>query len=260
MRGAITRPLDRMGIAPHSLRAVSGPDLGRLVQAHPAGPVHIHIAEQQREVADSVAQSGQRPVEWLLAHQPVDSRWCLIHATHLTDAERRGIAVSGAVVGLCPITEANLGDGLFPAVEFLAGGGRVGIGTDSNVEITAAGELRLLEYGQRLFHRQRNLLAGGEGSTGAALVQAALAGGAQALGAPDPVIAPGAPADLLALHDDACLPIAGDSLIDRWVFGRDITVAEVWAAGRHLVQAGRHIHRDRVAHRYRAALRDLLAA
>lgn len=258
MRGAISRPLDRLGIAPHSLRAVTGAELDALRQAHPDGPIHIHISEQMREVNDSLAHSGQRPVDWLLTHQPVDARWCLIHATHLTEAERRGLAASGAVVGLCPITEANLGDGLFPAVDYLAEGGRLGIGTDSNVEITAAGELRLLEYGQRLFHRQRNLLAGGEGSTGGALVRAGLAGGAQALGAPPPAIAAGAPADLVALTDAANLPARGDRLLDRWIFGRDASVAEVWASGEHMVTAGRHVHREAVLHRYRAAIRDIL--
>lgn len=258
MRGAISRPLDRLGIAPHSLRAVTGAEIDALRQAHPDGPIHIHISEQMREVNDSLAHSGQRPVDWLLTHQPVDARWCLIHATHLTEAERRGLAASGAVVGLCPITEANLGDGLFPAVDYLAEGGRLGIGTDSNVEITAAGELRLLEYGQRLFHRQRNLLAGGEGSTGGALVRAGLAGGAQALGAPPPAIAAGAPADLVALTDAANLPARGDRLLDRWIFGRDASVAEVWASGEHMVTAGRHVHREAVLHRYRAAIRDIL--
>ncbi|MGQ0609769.1 MAG: formimidoylglutamate deiminase [Paracoccaceae bacterium] len=258
MRGAISRPLDRLGIAPHSLRAVTGAELDALRQAHPDGPIHIHVSEQMREVAESLAHSGQRPVEWLLAHQPVDARWCLIHATHLTEAERRGLAASDAVAGLCPITEANLGDGLFPTVDYLAEGGRLGIGTDSNVEITAAGELRLLEYGQRLFHRQRNLLAGGEGSTGGALLRASLAGGAQALGAPTPAIATGAPADLVALADAADLPARGDRLLDRWIFGRDASVAEVWAAGAHMVTGGRHIHRDAVLYRYRGAIRAML--
>lgn len=258
MRGAITRPLDRLGIAPHSLRAVTGRELEALQQAHPEGPIHIHISEQMREVKDSTAHSGQRPVEWLLAHHGVDPRWCLIHATHLTGAERRGIAASGAVVGLCPITEANLGDGLFPAVDFMAEGGRIGVGTDSNVEITVSGELRLLEYGQRLFHCQRNLLAGGEGSTGGALLRASLAGGAQALGAPEPAIAPGGPADLVALQDATGLTAEGDRLLDRWIFSRDIAVADVWAAGQHLVRSGSHVGRERIERAYRSTLRHLI--
>lgn len=258
MRTTLGRPLDRLGIAPHSLRAVTGPELDVLLQAHPAGPVHIHVSEQMREVNDSLAHSGQRPVEWLLGHQPVDARWCLIHATHLTEPERRGIAASGAIVGLCPITEANLGDGLFPLTAFLAEGGRIGIGSDSNIEISATGELRLMEYGQRLVHRQRNLLAGAAASTGTGLLRATLSGGAMALGAPDAVLVPGAPADLVTLVDAAEMPPQGDREADRWIFGRDVAVDEVWAAGQKVVRAGRHLRREAVAHRYRKALRSIL--
>lgn len=258
MKGALTRPLDRLGIAPHSLRAVTGPELDALRLAHGEGPIHIHISEQLREVKDCLSYCGQRPVDWLLAHQPVDERWCLIHATHLETPERKGIAATGAVVGLCPITEANLGDGLFPAVDYLSENGRIGIGTDSNIEITAAGELRLLEYGQRLLHRKRNLLAGGEGSTGEALLRASLSGGAQALGAPPPKIEIGAPADLVALEDTATLPPSYPHGIDRWIFGRDVAVTSLWAAGTQVVRSGQHIHRARVEENYRQALREVL--
>lgn len=246
MRAALTRPGDRIGIAPHSLRAVTATELSRLLDAHPEGPVHIHVAEQMREVEDCLAASGQRPVQALLSRFPVDARWCLIHATHLTDAERQGLAASGAVSGLCPVTEANLGDGLFPASDFLSDGGRIGIGTDSNVAISLTGELRMLEYGQRLSHRLRNVLAMGPGSTGGALVRAALAGGAQALGAPDPAVRPGAPADLVALADPLALSPCGDRVLDRWVFGRDVEVSEVWVGGAHVVTGGRHRDRDRI--------------
>jgi formiminoglutamate deiminase len=256
---AITRPHDRLGIAPHSLRAATGDELAALIATNPTGPVHIHISEQMREVNDSVAFSGKRPVEWLLAHQPVDERWCLIHATHLTEDERMGIARSGAVAGLCPITEANLGDGLFPAEPFLAEGGRIGVGSDSNVEITAAGEIRLLEYGQRLTQRLRNVLSGGEGSTGGALYRACVAGGAQALGAPGHQIVAGAPADLIGLADPIGLPPGGDQTLDRWVFGRDVAVSDVWAAGQHLVSGGRHRDRDRVVADFAKAMRRVLA-
>lgn len=258
-RAALTRPLDRLGVAPHSLRAVTGDELNQLLALLPAGPIHIHIAEQLREVDDSVAHSGQRPVEWLLAHAPVDARWCLIHATHLTADERRGIAASGAVAGLCPITEANLGDGLFPAAEFLAEGGAIGVGSDSNVNISAAGELRLLEYGQRLTRRQRNVLAGGEGSTGAALYEACLNGGARALGAGPSQIAVGAAADLVALADPSALPPAGDQALDRWIFAGGFAVADVWAAGTHVVQGGRHTKRERVTQAFAKTLRGVLA-
>lgn len=185
-------------------------------------------------------------MEWLLAHSPVGARWCLIHATHLTAAERKGIAASGAVAGLCPITEANLGDGLFPAAEFQSEGGVIGVGTDSNVNVTAAGELSLLEYGQRLSRRQRNVLTGGEGSTGAALFNACLRGGAQALGAdPAPTLSR-RPADLVALADKLALPPAGDQALDRWIFAGGLSVADVWAAGKHVVQGGCHAARAQV--------------
>jgi formiminoglutamate deiminase len=259
-RRLLRRPLDRLGIAPHSLRAVTAEELRELVTVHTAGPVHIHISEQMREVNDSVAFSGLRPVEWLLRHQRPDARWCLIHATHLTDDERRGIAASGAVVGLCPITEANLGDGLFPALEFLAEGGRIGVGSDSNVEITAAGEMRLLEYGQRLTKRARNVLAAGEGSTGAALFHACLAGGAQALGAPRPEIAVGAPADLVGLHDLLELPSSGDQVLDRWIFAQGLTPRQVWAAGTQVVRDGRHHRRAAVEQAFRTAMQRVISA
>lgn len=258
-RKSLTRPFDRLGIAPHSLRAVAADELQHLVAQFGDGPIHIHIAEQLREVKDSVAYSGKRPVEWLLEHQPVDQRWCLIHATHLTDAERTGIARSGAVAGLCPITEANLGDGLFPAAEFLQEQGRIGIGSDSNVEISAPAELRLLEYGQRLFHRARNVLSAGEGSTGQALFAACLNGGAQALAAPEPVIAPGAPADLVALKDDWGFRPRGDVDIDRWIFATGTQVSDVWVAGKHVVEQGRHKNRDTVARRFAGAMQKFMA-
>ncbi|WP_068092380.1 formimidoylglutamate deiminase, partial [Novosphingobium rosa] len=186
-----------LGVAPHSLRAVTPGELGELVRQAPGGPVHIHIAEQTREVDDCLAWSGQRPVAWLLDHADVDARWCLVHATHMTVAETRALAATGAVAGLCPITEANLGDGLFPALEFMAAGGRWGVGSDSNVLIDAAEELRWLEYGQRLVQRRRNLHAQKPGAhTGDALLGSALAGGAQALGG-QAALAAGAPADFV---------------------------------------------------------------
>ena len=243
-----------VGIAPHSLRAVTEGELAELLRISPEGPVHIHIAEQLREVEASVAHSGLRPVEWLLRHAMVDQRWCLVHATHLTNAELAGIAASGAVAGLCPITEANLGDGLFPAAEFLALGGRFGIGSDSNVRIDAAGELRLLEYGQRLFRQRRNLLAAPGESVGGTIFRAALAGGGQALGAPCPAIAPDMPADLVALRRDL-VEAEGDAILDRWLFSRGSgAVDSLWRSGRRLVSEGRHIARDRIEAGYRAAM------
>lgn len=249
-----------LGIAPHSLRAVTPEELTQLIPLT-NGPIHIHIAEQVKEVDDCLAWSGARPVEWLLANAPVDARWCLVHATHMTDAETRAMAASGAVAGLCPITEANLGDGLFPAATFLAAGGRYGIGSDSNVLIDATEELRLLEYGQRLVTRSRNVMAPAGGSTGAALYAAALVGGAQALGA-SAALEIGAPADFVTLDADhpALAERRGDALLDGLTFasGRG-AIDSVWRRGQRLVQGGRHIARERIAARYRRTLADLLA-
>lgn len=257
-----TRPQDRVGFAPHSLRATSAEELSALCAALPGRKIHIHIAEQVKEVEDCVAFCGQRPVEWLLDHADLNADWCLIHATHLTADETARIAASNAVAGLCPVTEANLGDGLFSAPAFLAAGGRIAIGTDSNVRIGVAEELRILEYGQRLTARARNVLAPEGGSTGRHLFDAALTGGAQALDAPAPQIVTGAPADLVALADPLGLGLGlgqGDALLDRWIFGRDVAPSDVWAAGAHVVQAGRHIHRDAVQARFAEVLRRVLA-
>jgi formimidoylglutamate deiminase len=255
---AMARPQDRVGYAPHSLRAVTKTELDALQEGLPGRVVHIHIAEQMKEVEDCLAAYGQRPVAWLLENAPVDASWCLVHATHLTEAERDGIAAAGAVAGLCPVTEANLGDGLFPAEAFLAVQGRIGIGTDSNIRIDVAEELRLLEYGQRLFHRGRNVLAEPHGSSGRRLFAASLAGGAQALGAAAPEIKPGAAADCVALEDMTGLEMEGDALLDRWIFGRDGCVRDVWAAGAYVVRGGRHIERERIVQHASRALQKIL--
>lgn len=251
-----------VGIAPHSLRAATLDELREILPLAAGGPVHIHVAEQEKEVADCLAWSGRRPVEWLFEHLPVGREWCLVHATHMTEAETDRLAASGAVAGLCPITEANLGDGLFPATRFAMAGGSFGIGSDSNVLIDATEELRLLEYGQRLAARGRNLVAGGEGrSTGAVLYRAALAGGARALGAPAG-LAEGAPADIVSLRADhpSLVGRGGDALIDALVFAAGRPAIDcVWRRGARLVSAGRHRDRDAVAQRYSATLKQLLA-
>jgi formiminoglutamate deiminase len=256
-------PGGAVGVAPHSLRAVTADELAAILALAEGGPVHIHAAEQVKEVEACVAWSGLRPVEWLLANAPVDGRWCLVHATHLTEAERTDLAGSGAVAGLCPITEANLGDGVFPTRAFLAEGGRFAVGTDSNIDIDAAGELRALEYAQRLGARSRNLLAPAEGaSVGAALFAGARAGGAQALAADARGIEVGAPADIVALDLDhpSLLERTGDAILDAWVFsaGR-AAVDAVWRAGEQLVAGGRHRAAEAIARRYRTTLRRLLA-
>ncbi|MDP9421824.1 MAG: formimidoylglutamate deiminase [Pseudomonadota bacterium] len=242
-----------LGIAAHSLRAVSPGELEHLPELVALGPVHIHIAEQQREVADCLDWCGARPVRWLIDHMPVNERWCLVHATHVDPGELAAIARSGAVVGLCPITEANLGDGLFPADEFVRSGGRFGIGSDSNVHIDAAEELRLLEYGQRLRLERRNVLALPPRSTGRSLFDSAFAGGARALGADYPGLAEGAPADIVALSRDPAAD--GDRALDRWIFApNSCGIEAVWRAGVQVVADGRHRERETVEARFATAL------
>lgn len=252
-----------VGVAPHSLRAVTAEELTAIAATAAGTPVHMHIAEQIPEVEACLAWSGARPVEWLFDHADVGPDWCLVHATHVTEGERRAMGRSGAVVGLCPITEANLGDGLFPARDFFAEGGRFGVGSDSNIEIDAAAELRLLEYGQRLAHRGRNLLAGGAGrSTGADLYRGALAGGGQALGRCSTGLAVGAAADIVSLKasDPFFAGRSGDAILDSWIFGGGARLVDcVWRRGIKQVKGGRHIARDAIDARYRAAMQKLLA-
>ena len=251
-----------VGIAPHSLRAVSPDQLGELARLTKGRVVHIHIAEQTREVDDCLVWSGQRPVEWLLDHADVDARWCLVHATHMTDAETQAVARSCAIAGLCPVTEANLGDGLFPLRAFVEAGGRYGIGSDSNILIDCAEELRLLEYGQRLVHRARNVMAGGAGrSTGADLYEGALAGGAAALGV-EAGIAPGRSADIVSLTLDhpSLAHRQGDALIDSFLFAAGRSAIDcVWRHGEKLVSQGRHRIRDRAVRDYQRILERLIA-
>jgi formiminoglutamate deiminase len=247
-----------LGVAPHSLRAVTPEELGQMIGP---GPIHIHIAEQVKEVEDCLAWSGQRPVEWLFDHAPVDERWCLVHATHMTIAEVDRLARSGAVAGLCPITEANLGDGVFPARSFLGWGGVYGVGSDSNVLIDATEELRLLEYGQRLAEQGRNIFASNGRSTGAALYRAARNGGARALGAQNDIKI-GAPADFISLNMDhvSLAGRSGDAILDALIFaaGRQ-AIDGVWRRGRQVVKQGRHVDRERIAARYRKVLAEILA-
>jgi len=256
-----------VGVAAHSLRAVTPAELAEVAALAHGGVIHLHIAEQLREVDDCLAWSGRRPVEWLLENAPVDERWCLVHATHVTAAELEGVAARGAVVGLCPVTESSLGDGIFPGVQFLAAGGRWGIGTDSNIRIDAAEELRTLEYSQRLAHRARNVLAPAAGvSTGRALYDAALAGGWQALRPPGVGgavgLAAGAPLDLVTLAADhpSLIERRGDEILDSWIFAGDRGLVDcVWRDGKKLVSGGQHRHRAASEVRYREALRTLLA-
>ncbi|MCE2436564.1 MAG: formimidoylglutamate deiminase [Pseudomonadales bacterium] len=252
----------RIGIAPHSLRATPQDILAETLENHPTGPIHMHIAEQVDEVEEIRATWGMRPVEWLLEHHSVDDRWCAVHATHMTPKERQELANSGAVAGLCPVTEADLGDGTFPCIEYVESGGRYGVGTDSNVRITFAGELAQLEYSQRIEHRCRNALAEPGSSTGRTLFESALAGGVQALNRPSGAIQAGSLADLLTLDTSraAFQSLQGDEVLDAWIFSeRESAVSDVWSAGRHVVRDGLHERRKPVAARYRRAILELAA-
>ncbi len=254
-------PDARLGVAPHSLRAVALDDLGWLAGLRPDAPVHIHVAEQMREVEDSLRITGRRPVELLMDTVGLDGRWCLIHATHLTAAERDGIARSGAVAGLCPITESSLGDGIFDGVAYAAAGGALGIGSDSNIQIDAGSELRQLEYSQRLRDRRRALFATPEASSGTALWQAACAGGAKACGRAIGAIAPGHRADLVTLDCDhpALVGRGGEALLDSAIFAANaLPIAEVRVGGHLLVSGGRHHAREPVARRFAGVMRKLL--
>ncbi|WP_018856182.1 formimidoylglutamate deiminase [Rhizobium sp. 42MFCr.1] len=248
-----------LGLAPHSLRAATPEELATVVPLAGNGPIHIHIAEQVKEVEDCIAWSGARPVEWLLANQPVDDRWCLIHATHMSDEETRGMARSGAIAGLCPITEANLGDGTFEAPLFIEEGGRLGVGSDSNVAISLSGELRQLEYSERLALRARNVVAAPGGSTARSLFDHAITGGGAALKAPGG-IAVGHHADLISLDTTAVPYLSGDQLLDHWIFAGGVAVDSVWALGRKQVEGGRHVAREAINRRFLKAMGELLSA
>jgi formimidoylglutamate deiminase len=250
-----------VGIAPHSLRAVAPEQFLELSAISSERPIHIHIAEQVQEVEDCLKWSGQRPVAWLLDNCDVDPSWCLVHATHVVPEEVARLAASGGIAGLCPITEANLGDGVFPADRFMSAGGQYGVGSDSNVLINAAEELRLLEYGQRLMLRSRNVLAiGSELSTGLEMYQATIRGGAMALGIEAGLVV-GAAADIVSL--DMCHPafaaVSEASLIDSYVFAASNgAIDAVWRHGRRVVRHGRHELRAEVVQRYQVVLAKLL--
>lgn len=253
-----------IGVAPHSLRAVSPEDLAQIPALAPGRPIHMHLAEQQAEINEVQAAWGARPVEWLLDKAEISQRWCLIHCTQMLEHETRALARTGAVAGLCPITESSLGDGIFDGVRWLAEGGQIAIGSDSNIRISLSEELRTLDYSQRLRDRSRAALASREKSTGRRLFDAALAGGAIAAGRDCGRIAPGAWADLMTLdHSHADLTgRSGDMILDTYIFaGDDHMVRDVWSAGRHLVQSGRHIRRDEISANYvqtMTALKDAI--
>ncbi len=248
------------GVAPHSLRAASVDGIKLATALRPGKPVHMHVAEQTGEVDEVLQAWGRRPMAWVLSNHPVDKHWCLIHCTHMVQSEIAVLAKSGAVAGLCPITESSLGDGIFEGTIFLGLGGRIGIGSDSNIKISLSEELRTLEYSQRLRDRRRAVFATPEKSTGRVLFEAAAAGGAQAAGRKAGKIAPGQLADLLALDGEATdlEGRRGDTVLDSFIFaGNDRMVKHVWSAGRHLVTDGRHRKHDRITGRYRNTMRRL---
>ncbi|MEQ9496622.1 MAG: formimidoylglutamate deiminase [Deltaproteobacteria bacterium] len=248
-------PTSRMGVAPHSLRAVPPAALTEVVRHD--GPVHIHIAEQSKEVEDCIEHLGDRPVEWLIDHVDVTRRFCLVHATHVNDDEVVVLAKSGAVAGLCPTTEANLGDGIFPAHAYVKEGGTFGVGSDSHVTVSASEELRLLEYGQRLVLQRRNLTVDGRRHVGTALWARAVAGGAQALAQPAGAIAVGRRADLVRLDADhpRLVGHGAETSLDAWIFGSAEPVADVWVAGKRLVEDGRHVARESIAAKFAEVMR-----
>jgi formimidoylglutamate deiminase len=241
-----------VGVAPHSLRAVTPTELDAAIGIARHRPIHIHVAEQEKEVADCLAWSGARPVAWLLEHAPVDQRWCLVHATHMDGSERRRLAASGAVAGLCQTTEANLGDGIFPLRDYLAEGGRFGIGGDSHVSTSPVEELRWLDYLHRLESRTRHVTE--------RLFQRAVSGGTRALGRDAGEIVPGRLADLVVLDTEhpALVGRRGNALLDGWLFcGNSTPVRDVMVAGRWVVRDGRHAAQEAIAAAFARTMRRL---
>jgi formimidoylglutamate deiminase len=261
-----------LGLAPHSLRAVPPDSLAAAVQGltalNPQAPIHIHIAEQTQEVDDCIAWSGQRPVQWLLNHAPVDERWCLVHDTHMTPDEYAGAARTGAVAGICPTTEANLGDGIFDMPLWLQHGGRWGVGSDSHACVNAAEELLMLEYGQRLSRRQRNVLAhSSQPEVATAMTLQAVQGGAQASGRLVPGaaagIAVGQSADWVVLDAQhvALRGLLAPAMLSAHVFAshRTSAIDSVWVGGASRVAQGRHALHDSAASAFAAARASTIA-
>jgi formimidoylglutamate deiminase len=257
------QPAQALGLCFHSLRAVTPQQISDVLAAsNTQCPVHIHIAEQQKEVDDCLAWSGRRPLQWLYDNVAVDERWCLVHATHAEADEVASMAKSGAVAGLCLTTEANLGDGIFPAVDYIAQGGRWGIGSDSHVSLSVVEELRWLEYGQRLRDQRRNrLYRPDQPMVGRTLYDAALVGGAQAMGQPTGALEVGKRADWLVLdgNDPFLATASGDAILNRWLFaGSDRQIRDVMVNGRWVIREGRHADETESSRAFAQVLRELL--
>lgn len=249
-----------LGAAMHSMRAVRPGTAESFGGMFPDGPLHIHASEQRAEVDQVQAETGMRPVEWLLDIAGADRRWCLIHCTHMSEVESRRLAESGATAGVCPVTESNLGDGVFNGIRFLRAGGSIGVGTDSNVRVSQTEEYRSLEYSQRLTHRCRSALAIGSASTGRAVFDACAEGGAKAIGRPCGLIAAGMLADLVELDGGSVdlEGLEGDAILDAWIFaGRRRMVRTVWSAGRKVVRDGAHHARPELEELYRRTVSRL---
>lgn len=252
-----------IGAAPHSLRAVSAADLRRFAKTFETGPIHMHLAEQAAEVDEVCKQLGLRPVEWALENLDLDHRWCLIHCTQMTAQETTALAQTGAVAGLCPITESSLGDGIFDAVRWVDAGGAFAIGSDSNIRIALGEELRTLDYSQRLRDGTRAALASVDQSTGRRMFEGILQGGARAADRQSGRIESGFWADMLTLDtsSEQLWGRAGDEILDSWIFaGDDRLVRDVWSAGRHMVVDGKHVARDRIVAKYKQTLDALKGA
>ena len=254
-------PADSMiGTAPHSLRAISAEDFARHRELRGSGPLHMHLAEQKAEVSEVEAAHGLRPVEWVLEHGAPDEHCCFIHCTQMQPHETVGLARSGAIAGLCPITESSLGDGIFDGVNWLQSAGSIAIGSDSNIRISLTEELRTLEYSQRLRDHSRAALATAQKSTGRLLLEAVNAGGAKAAGRNTGTIAQGMLADLFAL-DANSIHLAGrrgDMILDSFIFaGDDRMISDVWSAGRHRVRGGQHVEREAIIARYLRTMEEI---
>jgi len=250
----------RIGVAPHSLRAVAPEDLARHAELAGANPLHMHLAEQIAEVEEVEAAHGKRPVEFVLDTMELNARRCFIHCTQMLPHETEGLARSGAVAGLCPITESSLGDGIFDGVRWFENGGSIAIGSDSNIRISLSEELRTLDYSQRLRDHSRAALATPDKSTGRRLFDAINAGGSAASARNNGALAVGRLADMMTLDGDAVDLIGrhGDTILDCYMFaGDDRMVGDVWSAGRHMVKGGRHIKREAIVSAYARTMREL---
>jgi len=260
-RAVANLPADSVvGVAPHSLRAIGRDDLPVLAALRPGAPLHMHLAETGAEVEEVRSAFQARPVEWMVEHAALSARWCLIHVTQMEAHETAALATTGAVAGLCPLTEASLGDGVFDGVRWMGAGGAIALGSDSNIRISLTEELRQLETSQRLRDHSRAALATIDKSTGRRLFEAAAEGGAAAAGRDSGRLAPRAWADMVALdmaHHDL-EGLCGDTILDSFAFAGDHRmISDVWAAGRHVVQGGRHIRHDAISAAYRTAVAGL---